>query len=833
MKSITRSTGARVVAALSLALLLGVREARAVKVDFLWVIDNSPSMTDKQAVLSMAATNIADELAHATCPIDWRMAVTYTDLYVPASSNDVCSGAPGPGRRVLCPFTKDIDVFRNGTAQCAYVKAGDCGSNTERGFSSAAIAINDLLGGTGCQPVPSTDCALRPDARLVTVFFTDTGEQTTSSAPGEPDDSVASWARYFGDYDLLTPGTQPSQVHGLLCPLRPTPANPSPCGDKLADPTLFDRYSEVIAQLGGTEGSINDQATLPDSIKSIVDAAILGACCGDGVVEPGEQCDDGNLVDGDCCSSSCQFEPSTTTCRPAAGPCDVAEFCTGTSGTCPADSFKPDTFECRGATGSCDVAELCTGTSATCPTDAFQPATAECRPAAGACDAAEFCTGTSGLCPADAKSTAVCRAAAGGCDVAESCDGVSNDCPADGLKASTVKCRASAGPCDQSEFCTGTSATCPADTFKPATTKCRAAAGACDVAEFCTGTEAACPADVKSTAICRAAAGDCDVAESCDGVSNDCPADVLEPAGTECRPAAGDCDVPEVCTGASTTCPSDAMKPAGTECRAAAGECDLAESCSGTSPTCPADQKRTDECRPSTGACDAAERCDGASDTCPADALTADGAACDDGNLCTQGDTCQAGQCQGGTPVTCSASDQCHDPGVCNPATGLCSNPPTQDGTPCDDGNACSEHESCRQGRCIGGTAVSCSDGDACTVDTCNPTTGCVHRHFEGMAALDCFCGTGIPQASCTNERVPACVPKHFMRACRLITRAHEAKPKKAHRLMLRAQTVFTKGSRLAQRANRRGRISTTCTASITGSFDDAAGRLEEILTAP
>src|SRR5206468_1232835 len=282
-----------------------------------------------------------------------------------------------------------------------------------------------------------------------------------------------------------------------------------------------------------------------------------------------------------------------------------------------------------------------------------------------------------------------------------------------------------------------------------------------------TGTEAACPADVKSTAICRAAAGDCDVAESCDGVSNDCPADVLEPAGTECRPAAGDCDVPEVCTGASTTCPSDAMKPAGTECRAAAGECDLAESCSGTSPTCPADQKRTDECRPSTGACDAAERCDGASDTCPADALTADGAACDDGNLCTQGDTCQAGQCQGGTPVTCS------------------------------------------------------------------PTTGCVHRHFEGMAALDCFCGTGIPQASCTNERVPACVPKHFMRACRLITRAHEAKPKKAHRLMLRAQTVFTKGSRLAQRANRRGRISTTCTASITGSFDDAAGRLEEILTAP
>src|SRR5438093_3589515 len=81
MKAVTRSTGARIVAALSLALLLGAREARAVKVDFLWVIDNSPSMTDKQAVLSVAATSIADEIAHAKCPIELRMDVRNTDMY--------------------------------------------------------------------------------------------------------------------------------------------------------------------------------------------------------------------------------------------------------------------------------------------------------------------------------------------------------------------------------------------------------------------------------------------------------------------------------------------------------------------------------------------------------------------------------------------------------------------------------------------------------------------------------------------------------------------------------------------------------------------------------
>jgi len=29
--------------------------------------------------------------------------------------------------------------------------------------------------------------------------------------------------------------------------------------------------------------------------------------CGDGVVDPGQECDDGNAVDGDCCSAACQL----------------------------------------------------------------------------------------------------------------------------------------------------------------------------------------------------------------------------------------------------------------------------------------------------------------------------------------------------------------------------------------------------------------------------------------------------------------------------------------------------------------------------------------------
>src|SRR5205823_4653926 len=182
--------------------------------------------------------------------------------------------------------------------------------------------------------------------------------------------------------------------------------------------------------------------------------------CGDGVLDPGEQCDDGNVQDGDCCSSTCRFEPATTLCRPAAGGCDVAEFCTGASGSCPADLLEPSTFECRGAMGSCDEAELCTGTDSACPADAFKPAAVECRPAAGDCDVAETCTGTGPTCPADGKTTAVCRPAAGACDVEERCDGVSDACPADGFESAGTACSAEADACAPARSCTGATAEC-------------------------------------------------------------------------------------------------------------------------------------------------------------------------------------------------------------------------------------------------------------------------------------------------------------------------------------------------------------------------------------
>jgi cysteine-rich repeat protein len=57
------------------------------------------------------------------------------------------------------------------------------------------------------------------------------------------------------------------------------------------------------------------------SVASFQGAAYLvGVSCSDGVLGAGEGCDDGNMIDGDCCSSACQTEPP--------GPCDDQNLCT-------------------------------------------------------------------------------------------------------------------------------------------------------------------------------------------------------------------------------------------------------------------------------------------------------------------------------------------------------------------------------------------------------------------------------------------------------------------------------------------------------------------------
>ena len=93
-----------------------------------------------------------------------------------------------------------------------------------------------------------------------------------------------------------------------------------------------------------------------------------GGICGDGIVASAEQCDDGNNNAGDCCYN-CRFESSAVLCRASGGVCDPAEYCTGTTATCPSNSLSSSSVVCRPAETVCDIVEKCTGSSVSCPAD--------------------------------------------------------------------------------------------------------------------------------------------------------------------------------------------------------------------------------------------------------------------------------------------------------------------------------------------------------------------------------------------------------------------------------------------------------------------------------
>lgn len=127
--------------------------------------------------------------------------------------------------------------------------------------------------------------------------------------------------------------------------------------------------------------------------------------------------------------------------------------------------------------------------------------------------------------------------------------------------------------------------------------------------------------------------------------------------------------------------------------------------------------------------CDSA--CDGDCGTClaaqgaPADGIcTPTGAVtCDDGDLCTQSDTCSNGVCAG-VLTTCLLPGPCQGPGQCNPASGQCGYPSLPNGTDCDDGQSCTENDACQAGSCQGAAVVCPAPGVCRLPGVCNPSTG-------------------------------------------------------------------------------------------------------------
>ena len=150
--------------------------------------------------------------------------------------------------------------------------------------------------------------------------------------------------------------------------------------------------------------------------------------------------------------------------------------------------------------------------------------------------------------------------------------------------------------------------------------------------------------------------------------------------------------------------------------------------------------------------------------------------ACDDGNPCTSGDTCDgSGDCVGGAFVakgqTCVGRNRCTEVGTCDgdgecdfdpqkaitcpppgnacvtaacvPATGECVTSAASGGG-CSDSNACTTGDACDDsGQCTG-MPQGCDDGIPCTTDTCDPQSGCVHTPVDSACDDHNPCTTNV-----------------------------------------------------------------------------------------
>ena len=396
-----------------------------------------------------------------------------------------------------------------------------------------------------------------------------------------------------------------------------------------------------------------------------------GVCCDRACGGPNASCEACSVAAGGVTNGTCTPKTMGVTCRAVAGPCDVAETCTGSSATCPVNGFTSGTVCAAAGPGVCDAPDVCDGTMAACPA-VYMPMGTACRVATDVCDVPETCTGLGTSCPNDAVATvgASCRPSAGPCDLAETCNGASKACPLNAFRNTSTQCRASASTCDRAELCPGNAADCPSDAPALVGQICRSASGTCDVPDRCDGVGFGCPADevVAEGVACRASSGVCDVEEQCDGVTPTCPANAVQPRGVSCRSPVGACDAEERCDGVGSGCPQDAVLPSTATCRNAAGACDVTERCTGNAKTCPPDQVRPGGtvCRAAAGVCDVAEACDGTHPTCIDDGHQVDGTYCDDGLVCNGEASCAEGACVEAEPLMCESAS------ICNEAVGAC-----------------------------------------------------------------------------------------------------------------------------------------------------------------
>ena len=354
----------------------------------------------------------------------------------------------------------------------------------------------------------------------------------------------------------------------------------------------------------------------------------------------------------------------------------------------------------------------------------------ECQPDDGSCDDGDLCT--TDTCDAGLR---LCRHTPVLCD-----DG--DPCTEDACDASSGGCLFTPRPCDDGDPCTVDGCLGGLCLFTPQE------GAACDDGLPCTdedrcvdGVCAGAPRQCPPVGSCRdglCAEGDCVLMDAPDGRA----CDDLDPCtvGDACH--AGGCKgAPAVCVD-EQPCTYDLCVP-GVGCvhvpSAEPGCCVVAADCDDGDP-CTADL-----CDVATGVCH--------------HALST--GACDDHDPCTLDDVCSSGACLG-VARDCDDGAPCTDE-RCVPETGACVSRPAAcaDGDPCSD-DLCLAGVGCVHEPVAGcaGCEVDadCDDGDACTVERCDPVSGaCSWSPMVCPPSLACMSWECDPQAGACVARSQSC----------------------------------------------------------------------------
>ena len=614
--------------------------------------------------------------------------------------------------------------------------SGNCVDTVCCGSPSCPACQACNVSGTGaCAPVA-------PGTPAPSSFCTDLGP-TTCSTNGKCDG--AGGCQKYADGTTCAPASCPINSSTLV--------KPGVCAASVCDTSATSSCAPYVCN--GTTGCRTSCAGDGDcSTGNYCDLMPTGMCKGaqanGGTCNRASQCQSGNCVDGFCCSMSscgaCQVCNATGSCQPNNGIACTNDKCHVAAGVCSGGS-------CSSAAISCDDNNPCTADS--------------CDPASGcvhtvvtngtACNDGNACTQTdtcvAGTCTG---SNPVTCAALDQCHVAGTCDPTSGTC-SNPAKANSTACN-DGNACTQSDtcqagVCTGANpVVCTASDQCHSVGTCDPTCGTCSNPAKANNTassdgNACTQSDTCQAGVCTGgtpvvcgALDQCHLAGTCDPTSGTC-SNPAKSEGSACNDGNActqtDTCVAGVCTGGvPVTCTAlDQCHDAGV-CNVGTGVCTNPPKTDGTGCNDGDACTLLDSCLAGTctgGApvvCTASDQCHSPGTCDPTSGLCSNpakpnGTTCDDGNACSQVDICSLGTCTGTTPVTCTPSDQCHSPGTCDPASGFCSNPAKTDGTTCDDGDACSQTDSCQAGACVGSNPVLCSQLDQChLVGTCDPTTG-------------------------------------------------------------------------------------------------------------